>query len=470
MGRNKKLISNTGILALGTFASKFLVFFMMPLYTRCLSPEEYGTADLITQTANLLIPLACAGITLGVFRFAADPKEDPRRAFSSGISVLLLASLFFLLMSPLIGLFGTLSAYVWLVVVYVIAANLHAVVAQYIRAKGNTVLFSLGGLIGTALTVSFNLLFLLVFEMGVEGYVLSVVAGDVIVTVILFLTGRLWRDIDPKAATFAKVREMLKYSVPLIPTTVFWWITSVSDRFLVIAMKGEAVNGLYAAAYKIPTLITLVCGIFIDAWHFSAIGETDREERERFFGEVFAVFGGVIFMGSSAVMLFAKFATRILLADNYFDSWQYIPVLALAMAFYALTSFMGSVYTVEKKSVNSLVTSAIGAVSNIVLNILLIPRWSAMGAAIATFFSYFLVMLIRAVDTHRFIRFSLGLPVLMTNTVLLAAQCIIMTLQIRFWLPITAVLFAAILVINGRNILKGILQVVRNYKKSAKKS
>ena len=115
MGRYKKLFSNTAILAIGTFASKFLVFFMMPLYTAYLLPEEYSTADLISQTANLLIPLACAGITDGIFRFALDKAEDKREIFTSGLAVLVFMSVIFGLLSPLVGLFDTLDSYVWLV-------------------------------------------------------------------------------------------------------------------------------------------------------------------------------------------------------------------------------------------------------------------------------------------------------------------------------------------------------------------
>ena len=470
MGRYKKLFSNTAILAVGTFASKFLVFFMMPLYTRYLLPEEYSTADLISQTANLLIPLACAGITNAIFRFAVDRDEDPKNIFSSGLSVLLAASVLFALLSPLVGLFQTLDAYVWLVAFYVIAANIHAVVAQYIRAKGNTMLFSLGGLLGTALTIAFNLLFLVVLDMGIIGYVLSVVMGDVVVTVVLFLTARLWRDVDVRAISLPKIREMLKYGVPLIPTTIFWWITSVSDRYLVIAMEGGEVNGLYAAAYKVPTLISLVCGVFIDAWQFSAISENDKKEREDFFSRVFAGFAGILFMGASAVVLFSKLATRILLAENYYESWQYIPILALAMVFYSLVSFMGSVYTVEKKSVNSLITAAVGAVTNVVLNILLIPHWSAMGAAVATFASYFIVMVLRSADTRRFIRFSLGLPLLVFNTVVLAAQCWIMIAQPHWWIPAQIGLLVVIVAVNGKNIWQSVKGLLGKYRGKAKKS
>ena len=469
MGKYKKLLSNTAVLAVGTFASKFLVFFMMPLYTRCLLPGEYSMADLISQTANLLMPLACAGISHGVFRFAMDKTADKRSVLSSGIAVLLAMSILFGVLAPLLGLLSAFDGFVWLIVFYVIAANLHAVVTQYIRASGKMALFSFGGIAGTVLTISFNLLFLIKMNMGVTGYVLSVVLGDVVVTILLFLVARLWRDVDVRAIDKGKIREMIKYSIPMIPTAIFWWITSVSDRYIVIAMKGEEINGLYSAAYKVPTLLTLVCSVFIDAWQFSAVAESGEADRAEFFSKVYASFQGIIFMGTSALILFSKVATKILLAENYYDSWQYIPVLSLAMAFSALTTFLASVYMVGKKSVNSFWTSAVGATINIVLNLLLIPKFSAMGAAVATFISYFVVLIIREIDSQRFIRFRLGVLRLVFNTIAVGAQCVIMILETPYWIPIQIALFAAVLAVNGKQILDGLLLACRNYRKKSKK-
>ena len=469
MGRYKKLFSNTAILALGTFASKFLVFFMLPLYTGCLLPEEYSTADLITQTANLLMPLACAGISTGVFRFAIDHAEDKRSIFSSGLVVLLAMSVVFVLVSPLVALFEALDGYVLLIVFYVLAANLHAVVAQYIRAKGNTMLFSLGGIIGTALTIAFNLIFLLGLDMGVEGYVLSIILGDVIVTVLLFFIARLYKDVDFGSIRRDKVTEMLKYSVPMIPTTIFWWVTSVSDRYLVIAMQGSEVNGLYAAAYKVPTLLTLLCTVFIDAWQFSAVDESDEKERTDFFTHVFAGFQGVMFMAAAGLVLVAKPVTAILLDARYFDSWQYIPVLSLAMAFSGLVTFMGSIYMVQKKSMQSFLTAALGALANIVLNLLLIPTYSAMGAAVATFASYLLVMIVRSFDARKMIRFKMGVWRLIFNTVALCAQCVVSIGEVKGWLVWNILIFLAVVAVNGRDILMSVLGILRKYRKKSQK-
>ena len=469
MGKYKKLISNTLVLGIGTFASKFLVFFMMPLYTSCLVPEEYSLADLISQTANLLIPFACAGIVDGIFRFAMEETEDKKSVFSSGIAVFLVMSLFFLILSPIIGLYSELEHYIWLVVVYVLAANLHSIVAQYIRAQGRMSLFSLGGIIGTALTIFFNLIFLLGFRMGVSGYVLSVVLGDVFVTIFLVLVSGVWRDVSFRSVKWNKIKEMLKYSIPMIPTTIFWWITSVSDRFLVISMQGAQVNGLYAAAYKAPTLLTLFCAVFIEAWQFSAVSERDETERSEFFTRVFAGFQGLIFMAASALILLSVPVTKILLADGYFDSWRYIPMLSMAMAYSSLVTFMGSVYLVRKKSMYSFLTSSLGAVVNIALNLLLIPKYSAMGAAVATFISYFFVMVIRGIHTVKLVNFRIGLPRLAFNTVALIGQSILILSDFRFRILASCLIFILILLVNGRVIFKFAVEAIGNLKKKTQK-
>ena len=471
LDKNKKLILNTFILGIGVFASKLLVFFMMPLYTGILSPAEYSLADLISQTANLLMPLACIGITDGVFRFAMDKEIDKKQVLSSGLAVLFIAGIAFTLASPLISLIGYFSKYAWLIAVYVLAANVHSLCAQYVRARNKTGLFALQGIINTALVIILNIIFLVIFEMGVLGYVLSVVVADVLVTVFLIFSGKLYKDIRISSVKADLVKKLLKYSIPMIPATIFWWITSVSDRYMVTYFAGETANGLYSAAYKIPTALTLVSGVFLEAWQYSAVSDTDAandsvsRESADFFSTVFSHYQSLIYVAGSAMIALSQILIIILCADSYFEAWRYVPVLTLASVFSGFTSFVGSVYLVKKKSMLTFLTSMGGAVINIVLNLLLIPKMGAQGAAIATVASYLLVFGIRAVNTRRYVPFSLSLPRMMISILLLAAQSVLILVFENYIIITQSLLFALICAINLRPVIKGTVKMLRNRKK-----
>ncbi len=494
MNKYKKLVSNTAILGIGTFSSKLLVFLMVRLYTGILTREEYGTAELISQTANLLLPIVSAGICEAVFRFTMDKALDKRQVFSTGLFTILSGSVILLLCSPLLGMIPGLGSYAWLIVCYVIASCLHSLCAQYIRAQDKQKQFAAQGLLGTALTIALNILFLIPLKMGVVGYVLSVVVADLLVTVFLFLYNRLWRDI--RRPDRPLVSALFKYSIPMIPTTVFWWVTNASDRYMVEYMVGEEANGLYSAAYKTPTLLILVSGIFIEAWNFSAVTEKkgrslrDDPESREFFGIVFDSFQALIFMAGAGLIAFAKIITAILVDSSFYDSWQYIPILVAATVFSSLVTFMASVYLVEKKSVLSFLTAMVGAVLNVALNFLLIPSpisyaiaravfgsasgsviafldaLGPNGAGIATFFSYFVVFIIRAISAKRLVNFNMHPLKLTVNTALITLQTVFMVAELPGWIPVVILCAVAIFAVNCKAILRGAMQVVSKGRRS----
>lgn len=460
--RYRNLFRNTIIFGLGTFGSKLLVFFLLPLYTAYLTPEMYSTADLISQMSNLLIPLCCLGITDGVFRFAMDGDRDRREVFTTGFAVLLIGSLLFGMLSPILFLFDAFDGYVWLIVCYVLAADFHSLCAQYLRAQGRTTLFAVQGMINTALVILLNIVFLIPMRMGVLGYVLSVVIADALMTLILFAYARLDRDIRPRFFRRELTRTMLAYSIPMIPTTVFWWITSVSDRYLVEHICGGTVNGLYSAAYKIPTLLTLLCTVFIEAWQLSAVKDSvGQSERIPFFSQVFRGFQGLMFLACSGLIAFAQIGTNILFADSYAEAWQYIPVLVIATVFSALVTYLGSVYFVAKKSILSFLTAMLGAVINVTLNLILIPEYGGQGAAIATLCSYLAVYLIRAVNTRRHLPFRQYPLQVAFNTAVVGAQALAMIFRPNGWIWIQVGAILLILVVNARPLVVMILRRLR---------
>lgn len=464
----RTLLDNTFLLSLGTFGSKILTFVMVRFYTGVLTPSDYGTADLIMQTANLLLPVASLGITNGVFRFALDRKEHRKSIFSAGLYTILLGSLILLAAGPLLSRSEDLHEYVELICAYTLASCLHSLCAQYIRAEGKTALFAGQGIFNTALVIWFNILFLQVFRLGVFGYVMSVVVADGICTGYLVLREKLWKLLVPKPDD-SVTKAMLRYSIPLIPATIFWWITSVSDRYMVTWFLGAEANGLYAVACKIPTILSLLSTIFMEAWQFSAISEAtgDREVHIRFYSQVWGFFLSAMVLVGSVMIVLCRLEIRVLAARSYYAAWQYVPVLAMAMVFSAFSSFMNSVYVVMEKSHLSLWTAVWGAGANILMNLWMIPRIGIQGAAIATLVSYLMCFGIRAVSARRLIPFRLYPGRLTVSTGLLLLQS-----ALCFWgSPIQPFAqmgaFVLLVTVNHKPIFEMLEQVLRIIRRRA---
>ena len=435
MGKYRTLARNTAILSVGTLLSKLVVFFMVRFYTGVLTPAEFGTGDLLITTVSLLTPLVSFGISDGVFRYLPECPRAAKSVFTIGMGTVTAGVLVLAVLLPLLRQVEAVRDYGLLLGFLTMAACYHSVCEQYVRANGDTVLFAKQGLLNTLLVVTLNLLLLTVFQLGIAGYVLSVGLADFLTTVYLFGKKRLWRHLTrrPNRRLFQK---MLRYSIPLIPTTVFWWITSVSDRYMISALLDNQANGIYTVANKLPTMLTLLSGVLLQAWQYSAVSEAKSSLREQagFYSNVWLALLSALFLACSGMIALAKVEIRVLADAAYYDAWRYVPVLCAAMLFCAFTSFLGSVYTVTQRSGLSFWTSLLGAGLNVVLNALLIPSpLGVQGAAVATLVSYFVVFLVRAKNARQLIPFRLFKKTLLLRTAVLAVQILFLNFGWYGW-------------------------------------
>jgi O-antigen/teichoic acid export membrane protein len=385
----------------------------------------------------------------------------------------------FALLSPLLYLIPYFSDYVWLILAYVLCANLHYLVTDFIRAQGKYRLFAAQGVLNTALNIAFNLIFLLPLSMGVNGYVLSIVLADLCTSALLILYCRLWQYLRPGAADKRLIGMMLRYCLLLIPASVCWWITNASDRYMVTAFCGEAQNGLYAAAYKIPNLLVIAAGIFIDAWQFSAVTENRRakdaetaiEQHARrrsltaFFSKIFKGYAGFLFLAAAGMILLCRPMATVLFDPAFSDAWRFVPILLLATVLSALGNFSASVYMVERRGLASFVTALIGAISNIALNFCLIPAHGPLGAAIATALSYLIVFVIRLISTRRSIPYRCAPAWLTLNVVLLSLMTALMTAEVRGWVWYSLGLFTLIAMLCALSLIKNLRAWFKEHKK-----
>ncbi|MEG1632145.1 MAG: oligosaccharide flippase family protein [Hydrogenoanaerobacterium sp.] len=465
MDKYKKLISNTMIFAIGTFSSKVLVFLLMPLYTRVLDNTAYGVVDLIMQTGNLLIPIVSVGIINSVVRFGLDESVRKSDVFSTGLLTILFGFFLLVLCRPLLALVPNIKDHTLLIYLFVLMACLRSLCSQFTRARGLVRLFAFDGVLSTITTIGFTVLYLVVFKWGIDGYVMAIFCADFLSVIFLFISAKLYRFIKIRNLNSSVRLAMFKYCIPLIPTSLFWWIMNVSDRYIVSDMLGVHTNGLLAASYKVPTMINLISSIFMDAWQISAVGEKNVLERERFFTKVFRTYQSLLFTAASGLILFSKFITKILVSDAFYGSWKFIPFLVMATTYSCLVTFMGSVYMTEKKSVFAFVTTAVGALLNVGLNIWLIPIFGVNGATFATFLGFFLVFALRAMDTRRFIKIRFNVFKLIFNTVILGVQSFIMIFEIKYWLFYEIAFTVLMIVSNLGAIFVTVKKLYGKYKK-----
>ena len=433
MNPYKNLISNTFLFGVSTFGARFLTFLLTPFYTRVLSSTEYGITDLLIQTGNLLIPIASAGIANGVIRYGLERSTNKASVFTVGLLTTLAGFALLLLTYPVLDSIPFLSGYVRLVFLYVLAANIHSVCSQFARSVGHIRLFALDGVLRTALAILFNILLLAVFPMGVAGYVLANVLADTIATVFVFLRAKQWEFFRLSSLSRRDALRMLRYSAPLVPSTLCSWIINISDRYLIALMIGNAATGVYAVANKVPNILLTVANTFTSAWQISALAEQPKREKERFFSNVYAVYSAIAFVTASGVIFTAQLSTRLLAAPEYYGAWRYVPVLTLATTFACLGSFLSSVYMVEQRSTATLVTTMLGAACNLAGNFFLIQLWGSMGAAVSTLFSYALIFSVRVIHTRTMLRIRWSIPKAFFSVLFLGVQCIVMEADVGLW-------------------------------------
>ena len=227
--------------------------------------------------------------------------------------------------------------------------------------------------------VLLNILLLAVFRMGITGYILSNIIADGVTALVLFAALRLWRYLNPRALRRSLARRMFRYCLPLIPATVCSWIINISDRYFISYLIGSDVSGQYAVAGKVSMALLTVSGIFTDAWQLSIVSDRPREEKGRFFSNVFSVFEAGVLSAAAVLIAAAPLIIRLLAAPGYFTAWHYVPLLVLGAAVASLGSFFSSVYTSEMRTSATFMTTLLGAAANLVGNALLIPRWGGDG-------------------------------------------------------------------------------------------
>ena len=447
----KKLLSDSLLFTISNFGSKILVFFLVPLYTNILSTEEYGVVDTITSMTSLLVPVLTLLVSEAVLRFALDKSKNQQQVLSVGMVLILGSSLLMLCCAPLAGLIRGEWSFMgkywfWLVAVY-FCNGLNHCLANYTRGLDKTELFAVSGILYTAVLIAANLLYLLVFKMGTVGYLLAILTADVCCIFHKVLFGGYAKTVLQLSFPKDLAKEMLRYSIPMIPSTVAWWVMQLSDKYVIIGACGLAVSGIYSVSYKIPSIMSVITNVFTQAWQVSAIKSHGDKDNTEFVSTVYNMVTMFVVAISSVLILLSKHLGYILFNEGFFTAWLYVPLLVVAYMFSGLSGVLASVYSAQKKTGMLFVSTSVGAALNIVLNIILIPKFGVMAAAYTTLLGFFVTWLVRTIHIRTLIKMQVNYIKMAMSFALLTAQAVIfgMDLSWKYWVSIGTILVQVLL-------------------------
>lgn len=391
MDNIKKLFNNTIIFTISNFASKFLIFLLLPFYTRVLTAAEFGTGDLVISTVSFLMPIFTLCISEAALRFSMNKKENKNTIFTYGLNIVLVGFLVLLLFYPVFTKISVISDYLFYLYIIYLSSSLNQYFNQFSRGIGEIKLIGIVGITGTLVTVVSNILLLAVFQYGIEGYLISYMLTNIVSAAFLFFFGKLYKFMKFKRDNTkdSVINDMKSYSIPLISNKVSWWVIQMFNRYALSYFKGATLVGIFTAANRIPSFITTIYGVLQQAILLSVIDEYEESNNFFLFTKTYEVLNLVLLMVALIINTSIEPMAFIMFGESFYEAYKIAPLLVLSSYFGSLHGNMTTIFSATKKTTQLFHNSFIGMIITIVLNILLVPKYGLYGAAITSFLTYF---------------------------------------------------------------------------------
>lgn len=406
MNREKELAKNTGIIAIGKLSSKLFTFLLLPLYTSVLLPEDYGRIDVLQTAVSLVMCFMTLQIESAVFRYVIDHRNNEQNRnqyISSGIVLVLINAAVFVGLILVFNVFSPIP-YVSLFLLSLLVTAFSTLMRDMSRGLGHNILYSISSFVTTMTSLVVNIILILGFNMGAKSILIALAISNLTGGFVVFVCEKTWRIFSFGFFSSVKLKEMLAYSVPLVPNQVSWWIANTSDRLLILFFLGSSMNGIYAAANKIPTIYTTIFAVYNLAWTESVAMNIKDSDKEEYINSMMErslrIFSFLALGIICCVSLFFDF----LIGKNYASSYAHIYILLVAIFVNSLASLYGGVFAGFKDTKVTGVTTIIGAIVNFVINLLLIKVIGLYAASISTLVSYLVIFIARKEKAKKYVK------------------------------------------------------------------
>ena len=396
MIRLPKIFKNSIIYSFVTILQKGIAFFLLPLYTAFLTPEDYGTINVVLAVSSLLSQLIMLALNGAATRFHYNTDDEERRKVLWGtisslviISTIGWSAVFFFLHRYLVDPFvGAVDFYPFVVLglINTALAPLYILFQSYLQARQNAVQYGINTLSNFLIHLGLAVFLIAYLRLGALGMLLANVITSLLffIYVIIVFVPKVCLGINKDVSKAA-----FKYSLPLLPHQLSMWGAGTIDRLLLNDLKGKSDTGLYSVAQQFGSVIgsfTFAVNQAFVPWFFEQLRNGEKGIGNIVKVADFAVIGYCLI--ALFISLFAPEVLQFMVSEDYRMIWQILPFVCFAYVFQGIYYMFINVLFIKDTSFVFIVTLT-GLLVNIIANIFFIPLWGLMGCAMACFISYF---------------------------------------------------------------------------------
>lgn len=401
---NEKLCSffkGSIILVIFNIIAKATNFFLLPLYTKYLSPDQLGMSDTIISMGGFIFPVLVLGFdaAFGAFYYEKESLDYKEKVFNTvywflkGMSIIAFFLLFF--SNNISSILFNTDDLKWIVILEFISIIFNMWFLPYsllTRIENKMFLFSIINLIASISMIGMNILFITYFHLGFKALIISSAFTNILQ--LCLYSNFVKIKISVKKFDKKLFGKMLHYAVPIVPVIIAEWILNLSDRYVLLYFRGEYEVGLYGIAARFQSVLSIITNaIFMayTAYGFSSVKEEDCKQQ---YIKVLDIIFFVLAFISMFVGIYSKEIMSIMAQENYKGAYVLIAPLLFGQVFYALNTIIGYGFAYVKKSYLFLIPVSTGATTNIILNIIFIPMYGVYAATFTTLIGYFVMFVV----------------------------------------------------------------------------
>ncbi len=467
MKREKELLKNTAIIGIGNFGTKLISFFLLPIYTTLLSTKDYGIYDFLLTISTFLVPIITLLMEESMFRFLIDcnKNEEKENVITNTILFILGSAFIFSIIYFILTLFIKIP-YKIIFYFYIISSIFSAVRNALTRGLGKIKLFTITNFITNTIIIILNLLFIIKFNMGISSLLISSIVTNILSSIIIFTQLQLLNYISFKKCNKTKLKEMIKYSVPLVPNSLSWTIVNLSDRFVIFYVLGSNANGIYSISNKFPSMIDAIYGFFYSAWKESAAKTLKDNDSEKFYNDIYVILKNFLWSIVIIVIAVLPLVFDFIIKKDFKAAYLYIPILIVAMYFSNISGYYGGIFSAYKDTKIMGITTVIGAIINLVTDILLIKIIGIWAAAVSTLLSTFIIYIYRKFKLRKYVSLKENNLLMSLNIfTLFIAWLSYYSKNIIIQIIILSILILYAIIIN-RKIIRALIKTLKNHIKN----